>query len=61
MKFKGKHLVNGSLDVLENVGKKTIEVLHDKDPNLRNTREFFKMASDVSAASGKTNLSEVKN
>jgi len=55
----GKHLVNGSLDVLENVGKKTIEVLHDKDPNLRNTREFFKMASDVSAASGKTNLSEL--
>lgn len=52
-------MVNGSLDVLENVGKKTIEVLNDKDPNLRSTREFFKIASDVTAATGKPNLSHV--
>jgi hypothetical protein len=53
---KGKQLVTGSLDVLESVGKKTIEVINDKDPNLRQTREFIKKA-----APAKPNLSQVNN
>jgi len=41
---------------LESVGKKTIEVINDKDPNLRQTREFIKKAAPT-----KPNLSQVNN
>ena len=48
--------MTGSLDVLESVGKKTIEAINDKDPNLRQTREFIKKAT---TGSNKPNLSQL--
>jgi hypothetical protein len=48
--------VNGSLDVLETVGKKTIQAINDKDPNLRQTKELFKKAT---TGPPKPNLSQV--
>ncbi|KAK3099672.1 hypothetical protein FSP39_007841 [Pinctada imbricata] len=36
-----KHLVTGSLDVLETIGKKTFDVIKEHDPVLRKTREVF--------------------
>jgi hypothetical protein len=52
-------LVNGSLDVLESVGKKTIEVLNDKDPNFKATKDLIKKAAEVPFIPAKPNLSQV--
>jgi hypothetical protein len=41
---------------LESVGKKTIEAINDKDPNLKQTREFIKKTV---AAPAKPNLLQV--
>jgi hypothetical protein len=43
------------LEVLESVGKKTFNILSEKDPNLKQTREFLK----TSLEREKPNLSQV--
>lgn len=58
MQNKGTNLVTGSLDVLESVGKKTFEMISDKDPNFKQTRELFKKVPMPNSA--KPNLSQVK-
>lgn len=37
----GLTLVTGSLDVLEGIGKKTMDVLKDKDPGLQQTKAIL--------------------
>ena len=59
---KGSSLVTGGLEVLETVGKKTFEVISDKDPNLKQTREFLSKVPATlvpAASSAKPNLSQV--
>ncbi|OWF53898.1 protein FAM114A2-like [Mizuhopecten yessoensis] len=46
-------LVTGSLDVLENIGKKTYDVIKDHDPGLRKTKEVLFHRGD------KPNLSQI--
>ena len=53
---KGNNLITGSLYVLESVGKKTFEMINDKDPNFKQTRELLKKVP-INAA--KPNLSQV--
>ncbi|WAQ97998.1 F1142-like protein [Mya arenaria] len=36
-----KNLVTGSLDVLENIGKKTFDAINERDPGLKKTRHFL--------------------
>jgi hypothetical protein len=54
----GSNLVAGSLDMLETVGKKTFEMINDKDPNFKQTKELLKKVPVQIAA--KPNLSQVK-
>ncbi|XP_025409362.1 protein FAM114A2 [Sipha flava] len=49
----GSKLINGGLDTLESVGKKTLEVLQEGDPGLRKKRALFFQNSE------KINLSQV--
>lgn len=49
----GSKLINGGLDTLETVGKKTLEVLQEGDPGLRKKRALFFPNSE------KINLSQV--
>lgn len=37
----GSKIINGGLDTLETVGKKTLEVLQEGDPGLRKKRALF--------------------
>lgn len=55
----GTNLVSGSLDVLESVGKKTFEMISDKDPSLKQTKELLKKVPVP--VSNKPNLSQVFN
>lgn len=48
----GSIIINGGLDTLETVGKKTLEVLQDGDPGLRKKRAFFQNTEKI-------NLSQV--
>ena len=49
-----------SLNLLETVGKKTIEAINDKDPNFTNTRNFLsKVPSTLVPIQSKPNLSQV--
>jgi len=48
------------LDVLESVGKKTFNALHEKDPNLKQTRELLKKVPvSIASMNQKPNLSQV--
>ncbi len=50
--------MSGGLDVLETVGRKTFQVINDKDQNLKQTREFLsKVPSKITAQ--KPNLSQL--
>lgn len=51
--FQSKNLVTGSLDVLETLGKKTFDVINERDPGLKKTRGFLRDRGD------KPNLSAV--
>lgn len=54
----GTQLVSGGLDVLETVGRKTFQVISDKDQNLKQTREFLaKVPSKMT--NQKPNLSQL--
>lgn len=49
-----------SLNLLETVGKKTIEAINDKDPNFTNTRNFLsKVPATLVPIQSKPNLSQV--
>jgi hypothetical protein len=50
--------VDRSLGVLESVGKKTFDMLSEKDPNLKQTRDFFKNVPSK-IVSQKPNLSQL--
>jgi hypothetical protein len=53
-------LATTSLEVLETVGKKTIEVINDNDPNFKNTRSFLsKVPSTIVPIQQKPSLSQV--
>ena len=56
--LKGSSFVSSGLGVLEQVGKKTFDILSEKDPNLKQTREFFKSVP-AQIVSQKPNLSQV--
>lgn len=49
----GSKIINGGLDTLETVGKKTLEVLQEGDPGLRKKRALFFQNTE------KINLSQV--
>lgn len=49
----GTIIINGGLDTLETVGKKTLEVLQEGDPGLRKKRALFFQNNE------KINLSQV--
>lgn len=49
----GSKIINGGLDTLETVGKKTLEVLQEGDPGLRKKRAIFFKNTE------KINLSQV--
>ncbi|XP_030758276.1 protein FAM114A2 [Sitophilus oryzae] len=49
----GTKVITGSLDTLEAIGKKTVEVLQEGDPGLKKKRALFKLES------GKPNLSQI--
>ena len=50
-----------SLNLLETVGKKTIEAINDKDPNFKNTRNFLsKVPATLVPIQAKPNLSQVR-
>ncbi|XP_050520879.1 uncharacterized protein LOC126894131 isoform X2 [Daktulosphaira vitifoliae] len=49
----GSKLINGGLDTLETVGKKTLEVLQEGDPGLRKKRALFSQKGE------KINLSQI--
>jgi len=51
----GSKIINGGLDTLETVGKKTLEVLQEGDPGLRKKRAIFFQNTE------KINLSQVFN
>lgn len=38
---KGSKVISGGLDTLELIGKKTIDILTEGDPGLRNKRNLF--------------------
>ncbi|CAG9820134.1 unnamed protein product [Phaedon cochleariae] len=42
----GNKVINGGLDTLETIGKKTMEVLQEGDPGLKNKRAFLKLDQD---------------
>ena len=49
-----------SLNLLETVGKKTIEAINEKDPNFKNTRNFLsKVPATLVPIQSKPNLSQV--
>lgn len=49
-----------SLNLLETVGKKTIEAINEKDPNFTNTRNFLsKVPASLVPIQSKPNLSQV--
>ena len=50
--------MSGGLDVLETVGRKTFQVISDKDQNLKQTREFLKNVPST-ITTEKPNLSKV--
>jgi hypothetical protein len=53
-------LTTTSLNLLETVGKKTIEAINDKDPNFKNTRNFLsKVPATLVPIQSKPNLSQV--
>ncbi|CAF0847718.1 unnamed protein product [Brachionus calyciflorus] len=53
-------LVNSGLDVLEAVGKKTIGLINDKDPNLQQTRSILtKVPSNLVSMQKQPSLSEL--
>lgn len=51
----GNKIINGGLDTLETVGKKTLEVLQEGDPGFRKKRAIFFQNTE------KFNLSQVFN
>lgn len=53
VEYTGSKLINGGLDTLETVGKKTLEVLQEGDPGLRKKRALFSQMDE------KINLSQV--
>lgn len=53
VEITGSKIINGSLDTLETVGKKTLEVLQEGDPGLRKKRALFFQNTE------KINLSQV--